>query len=268
MKEHMIKALSAVKEQKPLVHCITNYVTVNDVANALLAIGGSPIMADDPKEVEEMTSIASALVINIGTLNQRTVASMILAGKQANQQGIPVVFDPVGAGASSLRKETTFRLLEEVQFSVIRGNLSEMTVVAGQQAASKGVDVSEQLQGKDGTAIAKQVATQYRCVAAITGAVDVISDGDRVVKISNGHPHLSGITGTGCTTTGMIGGFLAVTDPMTAATAAIMTMGIAGEIAEERCGILGNGSYRVAIMDAISLMDDCTLENWGEIQCE
>lgn len=248
-------AWTAVREKSPLVHNITNYVTVNDVANIELAMGASPIMADDENEAADIASIAKALVINIGTLNSRTIVSMIKAGKAANSKNIPVVFDPVGAGASALRNETTEKLLKEVKMTVIRGNVSEMSYIAGISANTKGVDVSADDLRRDKLSIAKAVAEKYGCTAAITGEVDVITDGKRSVEIHNGVAELSRVTGTGCMTTGLLGGFAAVCEPFAAAVCAVASMGIAGELSFERNCKPGTGSFHIGFIDAISLMN-------------
>lgn len=248
-------AWTAVREKSPLVHNITNYVTVNDVANIELAMGASPIMADDESEAADIASIANALVINIGTLNSRTIVSMVKAGKAANSKGIPVVFDPVGAGASALRNETTEKLLKEVKMTVIRGNVSEMSYIAGISANTKGVDVSADDLRRDKLSIAKAVAEKYGCTAAITGEVDVITDGKRSVEIHNGVAELSRVTGTGCMTTGLLGGFAAVCEPFAAAVCAVASMGIAGELSFERNCKPGTGSFHIGLIDAISLMN-------------
>lgn len=258
---------AVVRKSVPLVHCITNYVTVNDVANALLACGGSPIMADDIDEVAQITGISNALVINIGTLNKRTVSSMLEAGRAANRKNIPVVLDPVGAGASSLRNDATASLLSEVKFAVIRGNLSEMSFIAGLSSSTRGVDSSDADSGNDGEEVAKAVANKYGCVAAITGAVDFVSDGKRVAKIYNGVPAMGKITGTGCMLSGVVGAYVgAVGDKFGAAVAAIASMGVAGEIAFEKYGKVGTGSLRVGIIDALSLTDDNILAERAKIE--
>ena len=255
-----------VREQVPLVHQITNYVTVGDCANATLAIGASPIMADDISEVEDITSICSALVINIGTLNERTIGSMIASGKRANKLGIPVILDPVGAGASKLRNDTTLSILEQVKIAILRGNLSEISFVAGQTASTRGVDASACDAKNDGAAIAWEVSQKYDCVTAITGPVDIISDGKRIITIHNGHPMLSKVTGTGCMTTALIASFAGVTkDYLTAAVSGIAAMGIAGEIAYEKSGKKGTGSFRIDLMDALSLLDKETMEKRAKI---
>ncbi|MDP4120423.1 MAG: hydroxyethylthiazole kinase [Bacillota bacterium] len=250
------KQINELRNNVPLVHNITNYVTVNDVANVLLAIGASPIMADDIDETADITAISSALVINIGTLNKRTISSMVVSGKKANELGIPVVFDPVGAGASKLRNETTKEILSQVKIAILRGNLSEISFAAGLEVSTKGVDSSEADEKNDSVAVAKVVAKKFDCVVAITGAVDIISDGERVVKISNGHKMLSKVTGTGCMTTALVGAFAgSCNDYFTAAVGGVASMGIAGEIAFEKVGDLGTGSFRVAIIDALSKLD-------------
>ncbi len=261
----VIKAITAVRSKAPLVHNITNYVTVNDCANAVLAIGASPIMADDILEAADITAISSALVINIGTLNQRTIASMVAAGKRANELGIPVVLDPVGAGASALRNDTVKTLLEQVRMSIIRGNISEVGFLAGLQVSTKGVDAAESDAGNDAVAVAKVVAARFHCVAAITGAIDVISDGTRVVKIHNGHPMLSKVTGTGCMTTALVGSFAGAADPFTAAVGGIASMGIAGELAYEQAGRLGTGSFHIGIIDALSRLDAELIEERAKL---
>src|SRR5690554_4112330 len=253
------QALKAVRSQKPLVHHITNYVTVNDCANIVLAIGASPIMADDLDEVEAITSISSALVLNIGTLNKRTIESMVAAGKQANGLRIPVVLDPVGAGASALRNKTTERILTEVKVDVLRGNISEIRFVAGLDAATKGVDAAEAdliSAEETGRAIAEQTAKKIGCVTAITGATDIVSDGKSTILLENGTKSLSNITGTGCMCSSLVGAFCgAIDDPLLAAVGGILSLGIAGEIAEENVGDQGNGSFRVAMMDSVSKLD-------------
>ncbi|MEG1048982.1 MAG: hydroxyethylthiazole kinase [Oscillospiraceae bacterium] len=255
-----------VRNNVPLVHCITNYVTVNDVANVLLACGGSPIMADDINEVADITSISNALVINIGTLNERTIASMVKAGKRANEMGIPVVLDPVGAGASTLRNETTEKLVGELKLAVIRGNLSEVSFIAGLEVSTRGVDSSDADNKNDPVTVARAVAQKYNCTVAITGAVDVISDGTRCAKISNGVPFMSKVTGTGCMLSAVVGAYVGANKDTYAATVkAVASMGIAGEIAYERTKDIGSGSFHIAIIDAINKIEDRSLEKRAPI---
>jgi len=264
------KLLDEVRNKKPLVHNITNYVTVNDCANILLALGASPIMADDIKEAADITKISSALVINIGTLNERTIESMIASGKKANELNIPVVFDPVGAGASEFRNETTKRIIEEVKISVLRGNMSEIKFISGLESTTKGVDASEsdmQNGNDEGVQVAKDLANKLKCIVAITGATDIISDGKRVAILENGNKMLSNVTGTGCMTSALVGGFCgAGSDYFIGATSGIMSMGIAGEIAFEKAGKIGTGSFHIAIIDAISNLNSKIIKNMAKIQ--
>ena len=255
-----------IRHRVPLVHQITNYVTVNDCANITLAAGASPIMADDIGEAADITAISDALVLNIGTLNERTVASMLAAGKRANERGIPVVFDPVGAGASRLRNDTTRDILKKVKLAVLRGNISEISFAAGLAANTRGVDASDTDADNDSIAVAKKAAVQLGCVVAITGAIDCISDGARTAAIRNGHAMLSKITGTGCMATALVGAYAGVSDDYwTAAIAGIASMGIAGELAYEQAGDTGTGSYRVAIMDAVSLLTETSFSSRAKI---
>lgn len=263
LKQQTAALLARVRETKPLIHNMTNYVTVNDCANAVLAIGASPIMADDIAEAGDIASIAGALVLNIGTLNQRTIASMLDAGKRANLAGVPVVFDPVGAGASTLRNETVRRMLKEMKFSIIRGNLSELSFLAGFASTTKGVDASEDDAQNSADEVAKTVARSFGCVAAVTGAVDVISDGNRLVRISNGHPMLSSVTGTGCMTSALVGSFAGAAKPdemLPAAVGGVASMGIAGELAYAAAGKVGTGSFHIAIIDALSGLNAASFE--------
>nr|WP_295970318.1 hydroxyethylthiazole kinase [uncultured Bacillus sp.] len=269
IKQHAAELLTLVRKQVPLVHNITNYVTVNDVANSLLAIGASPIMADDLGEAADITSISQALVINIGTLNQRTIDSMIAAGKKANERGIPVILDPVGAGASKLRNETTQTIVEQVKISILRGNLSEVSFVAGLEAATKGVDSAEADEKNDAIVVAKAVAKRLGCVVAITGAIDTISDGTAVVTIANGHKMLAKVTGTGCMTSALVGAYAGVSkNYLSAAAAGVASMGIAGELAYEKAGKIGTGSFHIAIIDALSNMDEKTIREMARFEEE
>ncbi|KHD16448.1 hydroxyethylthiazole kinase [Clostridium butyricum] len=271
--QKVVELLNRLKNKKPLIHNITNYVTVNDCANILLAIGASPIMADDLKESADITSIASALVINIGTLNERTIESMIASGKKANELNIPVVLDPVGAGASSFRNETTKRILEEIKISVLRGNMSEIKFIAGLESETKGVDASEsdlKSDSDEGIRVAKSLAKRFNCTVAITGVFDIVSDGEKSVTIENGTKMLSNVTGTGCMTTALVGGYLGACetkeDLFIAAISGIVSMGICGEIAEERAGNIGLGSFHMAIIDAVSNLDEENLLNRSKIK--
>lgn len=258
--------ITEVRGKVPLVHQITNYVTVNDCANVTLAIGASPIMADDIDEAADITAISSSLVINIGTLNERTIVSMLASGKKANKLGIPIVFDPVGAGASNLRNETTRTILSQIKLAVLRGNLSEVSFVAGLGATTRGVDASAADSDNDAASVAIQAARRLGCVVAVTGAVDVISDGERTVKINNGHAMLSKVTGTGCMSTALVGAFAGISeDYLAAAVAGVTSMGIAGETAYEKASDKGTGAFRSAILDSICLLNQDIFESRAKI---
>lgn len=255
----MKEILENVRRKGPLVHNITNYVTVNDCANALLACGGAPIMSDCIDEVEDITSICDALNINIGTLNRNTVPSMFTAGKKSNSLGHPVVLDPVGAGASQLRTDTALKLLEEVQFSVIRGNISEIKTLAHGKGTTKGVDadISDLVtEGNldEAVAFAKTFALKTGTVIAMTGAIDVVADAESAYCITNGHPYMSRITGTGCQLSAMIAAFVAANPEsvLKAAAAAVCAMGLCGELGRKRMTDKdGNSTFRNYIIDAI-----------------
>jgi hydroxyethylthiazole kinase len=260
--------LQNVRAVKPLVHHITNYVTVNDCANVTLAIGGSPVMATAIEEAGKIAALASAVVLNIGTLNAVVVPAMIAAGKSANKKGVPVVFDPVGAGASGFRSSVTARILANVGIAVVRGNISEIRAVGGMDAHTKGVDADNRDMGADPGRLAADLARERNFVVAVTGATDVVSDGKRTVLVENGHPMLADVSGTGCMCTSLAGAFLGVepSRPVPAAAAALLCMGVAGEIAFGTAGSKGLGSYRQAVMDAISVMDAETVLAMGKIR--
>ena len=231
--------LNKVQRSAPLVHCITNYVTVNDCANILLACGASPIMADEPAEVEEITSICNALLINIGTLNRRTVESMLKAGRRMNELGRPVLLDPVGVGASALRTETALTLISELKLSAIRGNVSEIRALVGQTGSSRGVDacpddfVSES-NLDDVKAMAAALAVKTSAIVAVSGAIDVISDGTNTFAIRRGRPEMTQYTGSGCMLSALTTAFIAAENSAQSCAAAFALMGMAGERAVEK----------------------------------
>lgn len=270
------ECLENVRKGTPLVHCITNYVTVNDCANLLLACGGSPIMADDSSEVCDITSLCGGLVINIGTLNQRTIPAMHLAGERANALGHPVVLDPVGAGASALRTKTAASLLENVQFSVIRGNISEIKCLALGTETTQGVDASDVDAVTEETLpaavrFAKHFAGTINAVVAITGAVDIVTDGRRTAIIRNGDAMMRGVTGTGCMLSAMIGAYAAANPEQSfaAAVAAVCAMGLCGELAKKRLTDLdGNAAYRNFIIDAAFHLDGDMLERGAKYELQ
>ena len=266
--------LENVRKAAPLIHCITNYVTVNDVANVLLACGASPIMADDIQEVEDITALCAGLTLNIGTLNQRTLPAMLAAGKQAVQLGRPVVLDPVGAGASPLRTQSAQSLIQSIPFTVIRGNVSEIKALSQLSIASREVDAGagdavteETLEA--GVAFAKAAARRFGAVVAITGAIDLVADGARCYVIRNGRPEMGRITGTGCQLSGLLTAYLAANpgNELEAAAAAVSSMGLAGELAWARMNPDdGNSTYRNRIIDAIDHMDGAMLNGGAKYE--
>ncbi len=269
------KILKNIKENKPLVHCITNFVTVNDCANIILASGGSPIMADDIDEVEDITTICNSLVINIGTLNKRTIKSMITAGKKANELSHPVILDPVGVGASALRNEAAFKLLKEVKFSVIRGNISEIKFLASGAGETKGVDASptdvitaENIIGV--VDFAKKFSERTGAVIVITGATDIVADKQKAFVIKNGHPMMSRVTGTGCMLTSVIGTFIgANTDNiLEAAVCGVCAMGLCGELAFKKLTEIegGTNTYRMFLIDYMSVLTKDMLEEGAKYE--
>ena len=263
-----------VRKTCPLIHNITNYVTVNDCANVLLACGGSPIMSDDADEAEEITSICGGLNINIGTLNQRTIPAMHKAGRKANELGHPVVLDPVGAGASELRTKTAKDLIETVQFTVIRGNISEIKALALGEGGARGVDahVADKITEETlprAVSFAKKFAKQTGAVIAITGAIDIVSDGEKAYCIYNGHPMMGSVTGTGCQLSALIAAYVTANpkNPLEAAAAAVCLMGICGEKAYARLQEQdGNATYRNYIMDAVFNLSGEELEKCAEYE--
>ena len=268
------KYFDNVRKNVPLVHNITNYVTVNDVANVLLACGGSPIMSDEPEDVEDITTICGGLNINIGTLNKSSIEGMYRAGKRANELGHVVLLDPVGAGASALRTNTAVGLMDKIRFNVIRGNISEIKTLALGSGTTKGVDADvadavteESLDSA--VKFAKDLASKTGSVIAITGAIDLVADADRCYVIRNGRPEMGRITGTGCQLSGMMTAFLVANPdaPLDAAAAAVCTMGLAGEIGWSHMQEGdGNSTYRNRIIDAIFNMDGETLDNGAKYE--
>jgi hydroxyethylthiazole kinase len=240
---------SRVQQRRPLVHHITNFVVMNITANITLCTGALPVMAHAIEEVEEMVAAASALVLNIGTLWPAQIESMLAAGRRANQKGIPVVLDPVGAGATTLRTQSSRRLLNELSISIVRGNLAEIATLAGVRAEISGVE-SIGVAG-DAVTVAAQFATEHSCVAAVTGAVDVVTDGHRIVKIANGSPLMATVTGTGCMSTAVVAACAAVErNHVDAAASALAAYGLAGEIAAQQAQ--GPGTFQIHLFDALA----------------
>ncbi|MFO7800854.1 MAG: hydroxyethylthiazole kinase [Desulfovermiculus sp.] len=246
--KHAGDALTQVREQGPLVHNITNYVVMNFTANALLALGASPVMAHAEEEVEEMISLSAALVLNIGTLSREWIESMLRAGKKAAEINIPVVLDPVGAGATRLRTQTARRIIDQTRVSLIRGNASEIISLGGDSARTKGVDSSHAVQ--EAARTAQTLARELEACVAITGATDLVTDGRHTIGVENGHSMMGRITGTGCVASALCAAFLAVDpDPVRAAASALALFGLAGEQAGDVAN--GPGSFQTVLLDAL-----------------
>ncbi len=245
--------IERVRKKAPMIHSITNYVTANDVANVLLACGCKPIMSDEPEDAAEITALCSGLSINLGTLNKRTIEGMLAAGRKSNELGHILTLDPVGAGASRFRTETARMLLRELRFDAVRGNISEIKTLIQGSGTTRGVDADQ------ADAVTEE---NMECILAVTGAFDLVADGERCYVIRNGRPEMGNVTGTGCQLSGLTAAFLAANpeEKLEAAAAAVCTMGLAGEIAYEnlREGE-GNASYRNRMIDAVFHMDAVSL---------
>jgi len=255
--------LAAIRERKPLVHQITNFVVMNETANATLALGALPVMAHAREEVEEMAGLASALVLNIGTLAPHWVDAMLLAGTAASQRGIPVVLDPVGAGATRYRTETARRILKDVDVTVLRGNPGEVATLVGIEAEVRGVESIAA--GGEPAELARAAARALGVVASVTGPVDQVSDGETTLAVANGHELLAAVTGTGCISSALTGCFLAAKpgEPLAAAAEALAAFGVAGEDAAREAR--GPGSFHVGLYDALAALDPATLSERARI---
>lgn len=269
----MIKeVMNNVKELHPLVHCITNKVTINDCANALLAIHASPIMADDENEVEDITSICQSLVINIGTLNNLTIPAMLKAGKKANQLHHPIVLDPVGIGASQWRYQVVQQLLKDIHFSVIKGNASELKILALNMGTTRGVDsldCVDDIHLDEYITMMKDLSQKTGAIIVMSGAMDIISNERETYIIKNGCPQMSQITGTGCMLSAIIAAYLAANPhSIEAVVYAVALMGYSGELALKRVTQegKGTGSLHMYLLDYLSLMDSDLLS--GGIRVE
>lgn len=248
LREQIAELRERIPQQRPLLHHITNFVVMNDTANVTLHIGGLPVMAHAREEVAEMVAAASALVLNPGTLTPDWVEAMLIAGRRANELGIPIVLDPVGAGATTLRTESNLRLLEELEIAVVRGNSGEIGALTGLGGVVKGVETVVEVD--DPVSVAKALAQRYGVTTAITGPRDVVTDGQRVFIVDNGHPMLKTITGTGCAATTVIAAFAAVERDFALATAAgLACFGLAAELAARQAN--GPATFKVALFDAI-----------------
>ncbi len=256
-------SLTAIRAGHPLVHHITNYVVMNETANITLALGASPVMAHALEEVEEMAAGAAALVLNIGTLSPEWVEAMVLGGRAANRHGIPVVLDPVGAGATRLRTATARRILAEVSIAIVRGNAAEVAALIGESAAIRGVNsVAAGAPGR----LALTAAAELGCTVAVTGPIDHVAGAEASTTVSNGVAQLERVTGTGCMVTAVCACFAAVNpeDPLRAATEALAAFGVAAEHAA--LGARGPGSFHVNLYDAVAALDPETLDSEARIE--
>ncbi|WP_153127080.1 hydroxyethylthiazole kinase [Peribacillus tepidiphilus] len=260
-----MRTIERIRTMNPLIHNITNVVVTNFTANGLLALGASPVMAYAHEEVADMAKIASALVLNMGTLDETVVESIIIAGKSANENNVPVVFDPVGAGATPYRTESARRILREVKVNVLRGNAAEVANVIGEEWAIKGVDAG------NGTgnvvSLAQKAARQLRCITVLTGKEDVITNGDTTYVVGNGHPILTKVTGTGCLLSSVIGAFYAAGEqPLYAVTEAVAYYGVAAELAAAKTVEKGPGSFQIEFLNQLAVVSDEILNDREKIQ--
>ena len=251
MSRHAVQAadnLARIRAQKPLIHNITNFVVMNYTANVLLATGASPVMAHADNEVEEMVALAGALVLNIGTLTDTWLAAMLTAGRKASELGRPIVLDPVGAGATRLRTDAARRLLADTRVGVVRGNASEILALAGADGATRGVDATSGV--AEATDAARALARELGTTLAVTGPVDLVTDGERTLLVEGGHPLMPAVTGTGCSATALVAAFHAVDpDPVLAAATGLAFFGLAGEMAGD--GATGPGTFMIRLLDAL-----------------
>ena len=256
--------LESLRAARPLVHQITNYVVMNETANATLALGALPVMAHAPEEVEEMVGLAGALVLNIGTLSEHWIGAMLLAGRAANEREIPIVLDPVGAGATRYRTETARRLLDELDVAVVRGNVGEIATLVGAEAEVRGVESIGA--ADDSGALARRAGRALGVVAAVTGPVDYVSDGEQVVGLANGHALLGSVSGTGCMATAISGCFLAAKPemPLQAAAEALVAFGVAGEDAAVTAR--GPGTFHANLYDALAALDPGSLDTRARVE--
>lgn len=264
-KTQLVQTLEKVREVNPLVHNITNVVVTNYTANGLLALGASPVMAYAKEEVADMAKIAGALVLNIGTLSQEEIEAMIIAGKSANEHGVPIVFDPVGAGATQYRTETSRRIVKELNISVLRGNAAEVANVIGEDWAIKGVDAGE---GSGNIVdLAQLAANKLQTTVVITGKDDVITDGETTYVVHNGHPILTKVTGTGCLLSSIIGAFTAVEKNLVlASVSALATYGVTAEIAAKQTAEEGPGSFQIELLNQLMKISSKEIQTYADVE--
>lgn len=259
------QTLLKMRKVNPLVHNITNVVVTNFTANGLLAMGASPVMAYAAEEVADMARIAGALVLNIGTLTKHEIDAMLIAGKAANEQGVPVIFDPVGAGATSYRTETSRNIVNELDIAILRGNAAEVANVIGVDWAIKGVDAGE---GSGNVVeLAQTAAKQLNTVVVITGKDDVVTDGTTTYVVHNGHPILTKVTGTGCLLSSVIGAFAAVEkDLLLASVSALVSYGVTAELAAKQVGEKGPGSFQFEFLDKLAQISPQEIEQYASVE--
>ena len=264
--------LNNLKEKSPLIHCITNYVTVNDVANSLIAIGASPVMADEPSESGEITAISNGLLINLGTLNLNTIKAMQNSIKIANSLNLPVVLDPVGVGASTLRNETAINFLKEYKFSIIKGNISEIKFLNGEKSIAKGVDANLKDLNDDilnRVNLAKELSKKTDAAIVITGKIDIVAFKDEDYLLTNGSPLMGKFSGSGCILGGICTAFLASnTDLLKSAIMGVLTECIAGELVRGKNVLSDMGSikFKNGLIDEIYLIDDKKIQDLAKIE--
>lgn len=264
------EALQRVRAQAPVVHSVTNYVVMNTTANALLALGASPVMAHAAREMDEMVGLAQALVLNIGTLSDPWIEGMVVAGLAARRRGVPIVLDPVGAGATTYRTQTALRLLTQLSPAIVRGNASEIRALAARPGGTRGVDSVHS--SEESLDAARALSELHGCVVSMSGATDLIvaDGGRRVARVYNGVPLMTRVTGMGCTASALTGAFAAVAstpaapDPFLAATQAMAVMGVAGELAAERAA--GPGSLQVAFLDVLAALSPEELDRHARVE--
>lgn len=256
-----------LRANAPIIHCITNSVTINDCANAALAVGASPIMADAPEEAAAVTAHAQALVLNIGQLCPRKLQAMLHAGQRANEMGIPVILDPVGVGVSPLRTDAVQQILQTIHIAILRCNDSEAACIYGIHSSGKGVDNDPTFSVADRAALASALANRYHCTMAMTGAVDLISDAVQTFELHGGHKMLSRVTGMGCVSSVLCGAYAAVSQNyLLAAIGGLGSIAAAGQIAYQKAGAQGTGSFHIAVIDALSQLNSSTLQQYLSVK--
>jgi hydroxyethylthiazole kinase len=264
-KSRVYTVVKKVRQSNPLIHNITNIVVANFSANGLLALGASPVMADAVEEAADMAKVANAVVLNMGTLNRETVEAMLVAGKSANQHGIPVILDPVGVGATPYRTKVSRKLLQEVTFSIIRGNAAEIANLIDEKWEIKGVDAGN----SEGNVIeiAIQAAKRLKTVIVLTGKDDIVTDGLTTYMVHNGHPILTKVTGTGCLLSAVVGAFAAVeNNRLEAATSALVFYGVVAEIAANKTDGQGPGSFQIEFLNQLSRVSSSEINLYGSFE--